>query len=89
MTSRNVTNIAQTGYVGKNFLATLFAMSRFELVEATVSPEKSSSYAGIGGYTLLGLKKNDLLQLRKKLGLTASGNKPDLLVWVLWRISLA
>ena len=50
MTSRNVTNIAQTGYVGKNLLATVFAMSRFELVEAIVSPEESSSDAGIGGY---------------------------------------
>ena len=27
-----------------------FAMSRFELVKATVSPEESSSDAGIGGY---------------------------------------
>ena len=50
MTSQNVTNLAQTGYVGKNLLATAFAMSRFELVEAIFSPEKSSSYAGIGGY---------------------------------------
>ena len=50
MTSRNVTNIEQTGYVGKNMLATAFAMSRFDLVEAIVSLEESSSNAGIGGY---------------------------------------
>ena len=50
MTSRNVTNIAQTGYVGKSLLATAFAVSGFELVEAIVSPGESSSDARIGGY---------------------------------------
>ena len=50
MSSRNVTNIAQTGYVGKNLFSTVFAMARFELGEAIVSKEESSSDAGIGGY---------------------------------------
>ena len=65
MTLRNVSNVAQTGYVGKNLLATTFAMSRFELVEAIVSPEKSSSDAGIGGYATW-TKETDLVQLWRK-----------------------
>ena len=51
MTSRNITNIEQTGCVGKNLLATAFTVSRSELVEAIVSPEESSTDAGIGGRT--------------------------------------
>ena len=50
MTSLNVTKIEQTGYVGKNLMATVFAMSRFALVEAIVSREESASDAGIGEY---------------------------------------
>ena len=49
MTSPNVTNIAQTGGVGKNLLAMAFPVSQSELVEPIVSPEESSSDAGIGG----------------------------------------
>ena len=43
-------NITQTGYVGKKLSATAFAVSPFELVEATVSLQESSSDAGIRGY---------------------------------------
>ena len=90
MTSRHVTNIAQTGYVGKNLLTTAFAMSRFELIEAIISPEKSSSDVGIGGYATW-TKKANLVQLWKKFALKAKGNKlhVDLLGRVLQRISLA
>ena len=57
MTSRKVTNIAHIGYVGKNMLAMAFTMSRFDLVEAIVSPDESSNDAGIGGYATWTKKK--------------------------------
>ena len=77
MTSRNVTNIALP-MCWQKMLAGVFALSRFELVEAIVRPEESSSDAGIGDYATWTIK-TDLVKLRKKFGLKASGNKPDLL----------
>ena len=61
-------------------------MSLFDLVEAIVSLEKSSSDAELEEM-LRGLKKHDLVRLCKKSGLKASGNKPELIgrVLVKWR----
>ena len=61
-------------HVGTAFVA----MSLFELVEAILGFEKSSSDAELQEM-LRGLKKTDLTQLCKKYQLKSSGNKPELI----------
>ena len=58
----------------------------FELVEAIIGFEKSSSDAELQEM-LRGLKKTDLVQLCRKCRLKSSGNKPELIGRVLemWR----
>ena len=66
MTSRNVTNIAQTGYVGKNLLATAIALSQFELLKR-LSAQRSPLAMRELDDMLLALKKTVLFALRESM----------------------